>query len=275
MKIGLALSGGGALGAAHIGILEELERNKIKIDRICGTSAGAIVGLLYSAGGSKTLNLFFNRLEKAGLLDRKNIIIRRNMTIFNQISEILSECVGPRTFSDLNIKFSCVATNIVTGEAEEISSGDLIRAVMASSSYPGVFAVQKIDDKYYVDGGLTLNLPARILKKEETGFIIGSSLYSISKLDKLDKEGRAEINLIDAAIRSVDIMSKSLAEYEVSECDFCFTPPTESYKWYDLHKMETIRDEGREYVKEKIIELKSALNIGKIKKSFWPSFTKN
>jgi NTE family protein len=275
MRIGLALSGGGALGAAHIGILEELEKNKIKIDSICGTSSGAIIGLLYSVGGIKTIDLFFNRLKEAGIFNKAQLLMHKNMTVFKKISDILSECVGPRTFSDLNINFSCIATNIVTGEAEELSSGDPVRSVMASAAYPGVFNVQKMDDRFYVDGGLTLNLPAKTLHREGIDFVIGSSLYSIPKLAKLDSNGKIKVNLLDAAVRSIDILSKVLADNEIPKCNYCFTPPTESYKWYDFDRVDSIREIGREYAKTKIIDLKKDLNIGKIKKSFWPSFVKN
>ena len=180
MKIGLALSGGGAMGAAHIGLIEELVRNNIRIDAICGTSAGAIAGLLYAYGGIPSLNKFYIDMEQAGLFSRTKNIFRKNETIFSIIEDLLRDSVKVKHFSDLSVKFSCVASDLETGEPVHLKTGDPIKAVMASAAYPGVFPVQKVNGKHLIDGGVTRSLPAGFLKEFGVDFTIGSSLYSIA-----------------------------------------------------------------------------------------------
>ncbi|MFA4995670.1 MAG: patatin-like phospholipase family protein [Patescibacteria group bacterium] len=271
MKIGLALSGGGALGAAHIGIIEELEKNKIEIDSICGTSSGAIIGLLYTYGGLKTVNHFFDELNKVGLFNKTNLIFKRNTTIFSDVENILRQCVKTDEFYKLKIKFSCVATDLKNGNSIVLKLGDPIKAVMASAAYPGVFPIQKIGTKYLVDGGLTRNLPSGILKKQGLDFIIGSSLYGLKKFDKFDSDGNVKANPIDIAVRSLDIMQKELANYEAESCDFCFQPEVNDYRWYHFDAINDIRLTGKECAAKHIDDLSKKIcshNIIK-KKKFW------
>jgi len=259
MKTGLALSGGGALGAAHIGVLEELEKNKIKIDSVCGTSAGAIIGLLYCYGGVSAVNEFFSEMEKAGLFNRTNIILRRNSLIFSKIEEILTIIVKAKGFSDLKTQFSCIATDITTGEMKHFSLGEPIKAVMASSAYPGVFPVQKIGNNFYVDGGLVKNLPASILKKSGMEFIVGSSLYCINTYDRLNNNGDFRANPLSIALRSLEIMEKQLAESEKTSCDFCFEPPVHSFQWFDFDAVYEIREIGAKNAEENSPELQKTI----------------
>jgi len=273
MKIGLALSGGGALGAAHIGIVEELEKNKIGIDSICGTSSGAIIGLLYAYGGLKTVNHFFDELDKTGLLNKTSLIFKRNSTIFFSVEEILRKCIKASEFYELKIKFSCVATDLKNGNAVILKLGDPVKAVMASAAYPGVFPIQKIGTKYLIDGGLTRNLPSGILKKQGLDFIIGSSLYGLKKFDKFDPDGNIKANPIDIAVRSLDIMQKELANYEVESCDFCFQPEVNDYRWYHFDAINDIRLTGKECAAKHIGDLLKEINSHREpqKKGFWKS----
>ena len=259
MKTGLALSGGGAIGAAHIGVLKVLEEQNIKINYISGTSAGAIVGLLYADGGMKAIENFFNQLREAGLFSRSAIILKRNEKIFSIIEELLRENVQARHFNDLKIKFIACATDISTGEAVALDFGDPVSAVMASATYPGVFPVQNFHGRSLVDGGLTRNLPASILKEKGNDFIIGSNLYSITKLPILTQEEKIKIGLLTVAVRSIEIMSKIISEYEMKYCNFCFLPPVETYSWYNFEKIEEIRRIGREYAQAEVNNFKKAL----------------
>jgi len=269
MKIGLVLSGGGALGAAHIGALEEIEKNNMKIDSICGTSAGAIIGLLYSYGGLNAINKFFSEMEKAGLFNKTKIIIRRNTSIFCQIEEILKSIVKVKGFADLKINFSCVATDITNGKMEAFSLGDPIKSVMASSAYPGVFPVQRIGNKFYVDGGVIKNLPTSVLKKKNTDFIIGSSLYKIDNFNPMNASGDFKANPLSIAIRSLEIMERQLAEFDKTSCDFCFEPPVHSFRWYDFDAMDEIRKIGAENAANNINQLLEQLKVNHKSRGFF------
>ena len=139
MKIGLALSGGGALGTAHIGVIEELEKNGIKIDFVCGVSAGAIIGLAYACGGLESLHAFFNQVSKSNFIKKNQYLFAGSDGAFKYVQDTLRELVGKKSFADFKTSFMCCATNLADGKSVVFESGDPVEAVMASSAYPGVF----------------------------------------------------------------------------------------------------------------------------------------
>jgi NTE family protein len=254
MNIGVALSGG-ALGAAHIGALTQLENNNIKINSVCGSSAGAIVGLLYACGGIECIDKFFNLLNKRNMFKPMNIALSRSPDrIFAQIEDVLHDVVGVDSYDSLNIKYSCVATNFVTGNAEVLASGDPVKCAMASSAYPGVFPVQQIGDICYIDGGVSLNMPVGPLRDEGMDFVIASSVYSLSKIDPNKTKNRR----LQTVIRALEIMEYKLNERELIQADFVFRPPVDRYVWFNFTDIESIRDIGESYAAQRI----SSLDLG-------------
>ena len=219
-RIGLVLGGGGARGAAHIGVLRELERLRIPVDAIAGTSMGAIVGGLYAAGLSpddienlmnsidwadafnddaRRENLSFRRkqddesflvkfevgVRSGSLLLPKGIIqgqklglILREQTL--QVSHI-------EDFDNLPVPFRAVASDLNSGEARVLRSGDLAMAMRASMSAPGIFAPVTIDGATLVDGGLVANLPVEAVREMDVDIIIAVDvefpLYEPQELD--------------------------------------------------------------------------------------------
>ena len=252
MKIGMALSGGGALGVAHIGAIEEIEKAGIKIDCVCGVSSGAIIGLAYAIGGLDTLHIFYEETLANFAKKNKFIFATGPDAAFKYIESALKVLCGSRDFSRLAIPFSCCATNLATGEREVFNSGDPVAAVMASAAYSGVFLSQKVGDKFYIDGGVTRNLPAEEARQMGANFVIGSSIYAVDHVDnaKAGKMGRWEI-----AARSLEIFEKELSRFEEKQCDFCFKPNSEHFHWFDFFKMEEIAFRGRENAKEQIKNL--------------------
>lgn len=268
MKIGLALSGGGAMGVAHLGVIDVIKKNNIKIDEICGTSAGAIAGLLFASGREDAFDQFLSDFEALGFTKKTNLLFNRNETIFAKIEEKLRENIKIKSFSDLKIKFSCVATDITNGEMIILNHGDPIKAVMASAAYPGVFPIQKFYGKLLVDGGLTSNFPVHVLRNNGLDFIIGSSLYTLNKIDHLHLSDKPKLNPIEVAIRSIDIMSNVLAGQEAKECDFCFYPPIDNFAWHDFNRFNEIREVGQEYANKNANDLLRRIKSSN-KKGFW------
>lgn len=196
-KVGLVLSGGGARGAAHIGILKELERMRVPVDYIAGTSMGAIVGGLYASGMStdeietalknidwddifndqppreklstnrKFDEAFFLINKAVGLKDGRvqlgsGLIQGRKMYLLLQ--ELTLPVSDLTDFDQLSIPFRAVASDIATGESVALGSGDLAAAIRASMSIPGFFAPMEIDGRLLVDGGVTNNLPVDVVR---------------------------------------------------------------------------------------------------------------
>ena len=165
MNIGLVLSGGGMRGVAHIGAIKALEEHNIIPTHIAGSSAGAIVGALYAYGYDyKAIFKFFENIQllditkyalnKPGLIDAEKF--------YDQFKAYLIE----DNFSALKKELYITATDILKGKLDIFKEGELIRPVIASSAFPGVFAPVKINDNYYVDGGVLNNFPVNLLKKK-------------------------------------------------------------------------------------------------------------
>ena len=155
-KVGLVLSGGGAKGAAEIGALKVIEQKGIKIDYIAGTSIGAIMGALYSAGYTPDeLEEFF-----AGISEDQG----KNSLYIRTVLSSLLEAKGISTFDDLKIPFRCVVAD--TKELKEVvlSEGSVLEAIMASSAIPYIYSNVEIDGHIYVDGGFFNNLPVDVVQ---------------------------------------------------------------------------------------------------------------
>ncbi len=204
-RIGVVLGGGGARGAAHIGVLRELERLQIPVDAIAGTSMGAIVGGLYAAGktsaeleeivasldwsGSfndrtRRRDLQFRRKQddaaypiqfELGLRDG-SLQLPRGLIQGQKLGRILRELTlataGIDDFDKLPIPFRAVASDIETGEAYVMGSGDLSQAMRASMSAPGIFAPVEVDGHTLVDGGLVGNVPVNTIRAMGVDVII-------------------------------------------------------------------------------------------------------
>lgn len=236
MKIGLALSGGGALGAAHIAVLEELEKHSLKLDVLSGSSAGSIIAAVYANGGLENLGNFFKEISSHELFKIKSVYkLASPNTFFNEVFSIISRYI-PSGFEDLEIPLKITVTNFETGKSEVIETGNLVSAIKASCAYPGVFPPQTINGQFFIDGGVTRNLPSDCLKKE-CDFLIGSSIYSVKNLNKTEPR---KMNRIKIVSRTLDILEKELSEFLEKECDFCFKIDVGIFKWYSFSKVHEI-----------------------------------
>ena len=204
-KVGLVLGGGGARGAAHIGVLKELERLRIPVDAIAGTSMGAIVGGLYATGMSAAeLEQLVGSVDWAGALtdeaDRKDLSFRRKQddaqvpidfelgirdselvlptgVVQGQkldmlLRELTMSAANINDFDQLPIPFRAIASDIERGEIWVMDMGDLAQSIRASMSVPGVFAPVRIGDRLLVDGGLVGNLPIEVMQEMGVDIII-------------------------------------------------------------------------------------------------------
>lgn len=208
-RIGLVLGGGGARGAAHVGVLRVLEEYRVPIDCIAGTSMGALVGAAYAsgmdsdaieklivgidwsetfgAGGMREMQpihlktgraTYSNKLEFG--VGKKGLLVPGGLVQSQQIDSLLRTIVGHARYRDsfdqLPIPFRAVATDVRSGEMWILGGGDLSVAMRASMAVPGAFAPVLLDDRVLVDGGLVRNLPVDIARDLCADVIIASSL---------------------------------------------------------------------------------------------------
>ncbi|MGC9387255.1 MAG: patatin-like phospholipase family protein [Hydrogenovibrio sp.] len=241
-KIGLVLPGGGAHGLAHIGVLKELERLKIPIDYISGTSMGALVGGLYASGLSpeeieafadnvdwnQTFNdsnsrnyLSFRRKEdqfhylvkgEFGF-DGTTFKLPSGLLLGQQQAMILEGMTLPvshiHDFDKLPTPFRAVATNARTGQEVILKSGDLASALRASMSVPGIFAPVHIDGQSLVDGGVTNNTPIDVVRNMGADIVIVSDIHSKTP----EKEANSYLGVSSQIISSV-INANSLRQLD-------------------------------------------------------------
>ena len=216
-KIGLTLSGGGAKGLAHIGILKAIDSAGLKIDYITGTSMGAIVGALYATGYSgneiealrKDIDfdvLFSNNVPLKTLsMEEKdqysrfaielpfiNNKIRLTTGVITgqelnmKFSELFFHVYNIRNFNDFRIPFKCMATDLETGNLVVMDTGNVITALRATMAIPSVFSAVTRDGMKLVDGGLVRNFPVKNVKEMGADIVIGSNVTNgLAKINKI------------------------------------------------------------------------------------------
>ena len=253
--VGLVLGGGGARGAAHIGVLRVLERERVPICAIAGTSMGAIVGALYASGQRPDdIERVLASVDWKDLFrddpDRSGLPMRRKDAQLNYRAELelgwrdggvvlpygavqgqklglllrrmLLPVAGNRDFDDLPIPFRAVATDIVTGEAVVFGKGDLAHIVRASVAVPAVFAPMEINDRLLVDGGLVDNVPIDLVRRMGADVVIAVDV-SAPLLAREDLRSPASI-----AFQMVSVLMKEKTDAMLAtlgEADVLIVPP--------------------------------------------------
>jgi NTE family protein len=261
-KVGLVLSGGAARGLAHVGVLRVLHREKIPIDIITGTSAGAVVGAAY-AWNQDTARITHDALDAnwktmAPLIDPwfpKTGLIKGT-----KIKKLLTAYVGGGdiTFNDLKIPFACVATDIDTGEEIVINSGSVPEALRASISIPGIFAVVKLGGRNLVDGGLTTPVPVQVARGMGADLIIAVNVTP-GITDRVQKKPSRQLNIFQVLLQSIYISTYSLAKNALDDADIVIEPELKNIGAGDFQKAAEIIKRGRRAGRNAIPEIRKAL----------------
>lgn len=188
-KVALVLSGGGAKGLGHVGVIRELEKYAVDIDFIAGTSMGAIIGAIYALEGNLDIIDKYVNLNKKKLISLSDISFSLKGFIKGKaIENILSDLYGNSTFKDTKIPLVINAVDIHTGKEVIFREGKIIDAVRASMSIPVVFSPKKINGKIYVDGGIVNNAPYNHVPKKYKTVIVSNVNSKIPQL-KEDASG--------------------------------------------------------------------------------------
>ena len=240
-KTGISLGSGGAKGIAHIGVLEILEVYNIEITEISGCSIGSIIGALYASGCSiekmKKIAFDIDLKKMWGLFDFTNPI-SGGLIKGDAVEKFLNDILPVKNFEELRIPFKCVATDIKSGEPVIFDSGELIPAIRASISIPGLFIPYKFNDRLLVDGGIVNPVPIDLLSSSEFKIAVIVDEYRTLKnlsehkitLDNLLKKHlsnkfqsvidsilknnkpKKEIKFINLLSSSIDNISKHMSE---------------------------------------------------------------
>lgn len=270
-KVGLVLSGGGAKGFAHIGVLKVLEEAGVEISYIGGTSMGAIVGGLYASGyNAKQIDSIFTDTDFDALLsdfiprssknfyEKKNdemyaitlpfnkmrigipTALSRGMYNYNLLNKLLFKVRHERDFNKLPIPFLCVATDIETGEEVLLNKGYLPQALLASGAFPTLFSPVEIDGRLLVDGGVTNNFPVEELKKLGADYIIGVDVQD----DLKDRKSLRDATKILGQISNLQMIEKMKEKIKLT--DIYLKPDISDYSVISFDMGESIVKKGEQ-----------------------------
>jgi NTE family protein len=242
MTTGLVLSGGGARGISHLGVMKALDEAGVKIDCMAGTSAGAITGALYSYGykPDEILDIivstsFFKSLKIAWTL--------KGLLSIDGLQNVLLKFIPTNSFESLKIPLVVSATDLKRGKVEYFSKGELIPALLSSSCVPAVFNPYRFNGALYLDGGILDNLPVKAIY-DRCDVIIGSHCNFINgEFDVKNIRSVIERSLL-MAINGNTSISKSL-------CHVLIEPPeVGKFSGFDVGKAKELFELGYNFTKE-------------------------
>ena len=237
--IGLVLSGGGARGVAHLGIIQALEEQDITFDIVAGSSAGALVGALYCYGHSPKKICRFIRDTNFLTIFRPSFN-RRSLLNIEKAYDELNKYLPTDNFDSLNIPLHVSTTDIERGEAKIYKKGQLINPVLASCAIPVVFDPVTIGNRRLVDGGVTDNLPFHSIRNK-CRKIIALHCNPIDSYSKLS-------NWSELMERSMMIAITQYVYAKRKHCDVFFEPlGLSKYKVIDFKKADEIFSYGYNY----------------------------
>src|SRR6266853_292501 len=275
--IGVALEGGGALGLAHIGVLQWFEDHHIPIDYLAGTSMGGLVGGLYATGKNPQQlrelveaqnwdvilggalpyeDLSFRRKEDQvafpnsillGL--RRGLVLPGGLNAGQQISLLIDRETlaysGVQSFDDLPIPFRCVATDLVTGKQAVFKDGSLSRAMRATMAIPGLFSPIRDGEHVYVDGGLVGNLPTDVVRDMGADIVIGVHLQTSPA-----EAGKIQ-SLFAILGRSIDVVVAGNEIRGLAGADLVVNVELHDFSSLDYTKSKEIIERGTEAAAQK------------------------
>lgn len=290
-RVGLVLSGGGAKGLAHVGVLKTLDSLGVRVDYIAGTSMGAVVGALYASGytgqqldsiiRSTNFNLLISdkvpRNSKT-FYERKNSekyvltlpfnnfkiqlpsSISRGQNVFNLLSKLTLNVSGINDFSKLPIPFYCVATDIQSGEEVILDHGNLAQAIAASSALPTLFQPVKLNNKLLMDGGIVNNFPVNGLLSKNLDYIIGVDVQDdLLMVDELNSVSNIMLQINNfRAVEELNKKSKLL--------DIYIQPDVDDFSIISFGQGLKIIEEGQKETLKFLDRLKSISQVQNFKK---------
>ncbi len=253
-KIGVTLSGGGAKGLAHIGVLKAIDSAGLKVDYITGTSMGSIIGALYSVGYSAdSIEKLARKIDWDILLSNQGALralvmeekeeynkyaielpwenhsfrlpsgVLEAEELWLKFSELFFPVYNIKSFKDFSIPFKCIGADVATGEAVILDSGEIVTAIRASMAIPSVFTSVEHNGRKLVDGGVVRNFPVRDVREMGADIVIGSNV-AIGLLPKEKVTNALQILMQIAFFKESEDHKK-----EVQATDYYITPPIDNY----------------------------------------------
>jgi|GEM_PF-1089796 len=239
-SVGLALGAGGALGLAQLGILSVIEKEKINIDIIAGTSMGALNAAFWACGFSadkiiKILSAFDSQNETMKLIDL--VMPAQGLIGGKNIRKFLESHLGDRTFYDTKIPLRIIACDIENREEAVISRGKIVDAVMASIAIPGIFnPVITPQGRMLVDGGIVTPVPISVLSQEGIKRVIG--VNSMPAPEDTGNTSEKKYSIFDIIVNSMYSMEYRIGKYACQEADIYLHPILKNAAWHEFYRIK-------------------------------------
>jgi NTE family protein len=251
LRVGLALGGGAARGFAHIGVIQVLEENGVKVDYVTGTSVGSLVAALYASGrNGAALAAMADQMDESAFADWA--FPGRGLIRGEALARYVRENTGGRTIEQMVVPLGIVATDLDSGQAILFQRGDAGTAVRASSSVPAVFTPVKIGTREYVDGGLVSPVPVRFARQMGAELVIAVDISAIP-------DGAPTGDPMRMLLQTFAIMGKSINTFELRDADVLLRPKLAGVSSADFSNRKRSIQAGRDAMTAALPELKAKL----------------
>jgi NTE family protein len=251
-RIGLALGGGAARGFAHIGVIQVLEEQGIKVDLVAGTSAGSLVAALYASGLSgREMATLAEGMDEGAITDWA--FPTRGLIRGEALARYVREKTGAKQIEQMKLPLGIVATDLSDGSGILFRRGDTGAAVRASSSVPAVFQPVKIGNREYVDGGLVAPVPVRYARQMGADLVIAVDITSPPE----EKPGSDAIRML---LQTFSIMGRSINNFELREADIVLRPKLDGVGSADFGARKRSVQAGREVALLMLAQIKGKIS---------------
>lgn len=237
-KVALVLGGGSAKGFAHVGVLRALEKEKIPIHMIVGTSVGSLIGGIYASNpDSFQLEWTAFKINRGDILDYSVVSSKMGPVQGAKLEAFVEQNAKVKLVEATKIPFYPVATDLNTGETVTLERGSLAKAIHASSAIPGIFVPVAFGNRTLVDGGVTSNIACEVARSKGANVIIAVNLQ------KDIKDGDIT-SVIDVIAQSIAIMMHVNSKTKLSYADVILEPDTKGISMFDFSQKKTLMEEG-------------------------------
>ncbi|MCG3205002.1 MAG: hypothetical protein KCHDKBKB_01719 [Elusimicrobia bacterium] len=258
-RVILVLGGGGAKGLSHIGVLRVLKEERIPIDEIVGVSVGALIGAVYAAGVDDAElevmahEIGWDKLTDVSQTSALRMILSDELLSTQGMEDYLKKHIGEKTFMDLPIPFSCLATDIRTGERVILREGSVAFAARASATIPGLFKPVPFRQRLLVDGGLVDNLPTDIIENKRPFDVV---LAVLPKADKLPSE---KLTVFRSLSRAIEIQGGIFMKENRKYADIVIEPEVGDISIIDLKRSRECIEAGTLASRRWALDIKNLL----------------
>lgn len=237
-RLGLALGGGAARGFAHIGVIQVLEEQGIKVDLVAGTSAGSLVAALYASGkNGREMATLAENMDEGAITDWA--FPGRGLIRGEALARYVREKTGGRNIEQMVLPLGIVATDLSDGNGVLFRTGDTGTAVRASSAVPAVFQPVKIGAREYVDGGLVAPVPVRYARQMGAEFVLAVDISS-------PPDEKPPGDAMRMLLQTFSIMGRNINAFELREADLVLRPKLDGIGSADFTARRRSIQAGRE-----------------------------